>query len=61
MDIYRQGNWCFVKYRQGGMIAIGTNEEVENADIVELSVMILSAIAISEYRAIETVKGLVLH
>lgn len=60
MSIYFMGEQAFVDVRDG-MLCIGSKAEVNQADEKQLVEMIHTAIVWSQYRSIDTVKGLTLH
>jgi hypothetical protein len=60
MKLYILGNWVFADCFKGYMLAIGTREDVENQPLSKIGEMILEAIAVSQYRSMESFKQ-VLH
>lgn len=51
----------FVDIGKGYMLAIGTEEEVQQATIEQVGQMILEAIALSQFRDIDTHRKVIKH
>ena len=61
MKIYFMGNDAFYDIGDGYLICIGTKKEIAEATLEQIVSMVAEAIAYSQYRGIETIKGRVLH